>query len=343
MEKLFLRKKSRDVTIYEIKGDGAGSRMKNPSPLKRFIVTTAETREICNSPEIIGMEFKRKLSDGLTKAMAALPPECRFGDFPDDTVCVLHFLRGGLVFNLTEVLHRAFGFNRHYSSFITSQRYRRGSNWHIKYDQYRKLSFPQKDINFFLGDVVATGTTLENGLEIVFKFCRDNRKNIRNFILFTIGCERTEQILERYHKRFSRHFDYENTYVFYVEGKFSIPAAKTDFRVCLPGTDLVRKPALLSPEFEKSQSEKLSYPLERCVVYDISSRAFDFPVHIGDVLDYWKALGKSGMSFKDAYKERWGEPPANTHKGSLAEFARRRMREIKNEIAGGKRPVNLER
>jgi len=294
MNYLIKKVRKKDFSLYRIGPDGWG--------IKRYIISTPQTRKLCNIPEVMGFEYISVLQKGMKGILRNLPFQC----FDDKSVCALHFLRGGLNFGLPFLLNRVYGFNRHFSSFITSQRYRKKGKWSIKLDQYRKFSIP-KDANIFLGDVIATGTTLENGLGILYRRCKEEKKNIRNFIVFTIGCYKAEKILEKFDRLFKKSFDYQNTYLYYLEGRFGLPEKRKDFRICLPGTDLIRYPALLSPEFELSQYERISYPLERCTIYDVGSRSFECLTHLEDVIGYWKKLSNTGMTLYEAYKERWPE------------------------------------
>jgi hypothetical protein len=294
MDYLVRKLRKKDFSLYKIGPDGKG--------VKRYVISTPQTRKICNSPEIMGFEYIDLLQEGMKKILENLP----FHNFDDKSVCILHFLRGGLNFGLLFLLNKVYGFNKHSSSFITSQRYRKKGNWSIKLDQYRKFSVPQ-GANIFLGDVIATGTTLENGLRRLYRSCKEEKKNIRNFIVFTIGCYQAEDILEEFDKLFKKSFNYQNTYLYYLEGRFGLPEKRKDFNICLPGTDLIRHPALLAPEFELSQYERLSFPLERCAIYDMGSRAFECLTHLKDVADYWKELSLTGMTLYEAYKERWPE------------------------------------
>jgi hypothetical protein len=83
---------------------------------------------------------------------------------------------------------------------------------------------------------------------------------------------------------------------------------------------------LVSPEFALSQYEDVSYPLERCTIYDAGSRSFDIPEYMHDVLDYWeqmKKLAERGFTLFEAMKERW--PEAGWE--SFDQFSEERIRE----------------
>jgi len=292
MDKLLKIKSSSKAVAYEI-----SPRQK----IKRYVVSTPFTRSILNKPEIIGFDYIKNMRAGVLETLKLFR---QFEKYGDKNISVLHFLRGGLNFGLFNMLNSAYGFNRMSASFITSQRYKKRADWFIKDDQYRKFSIPD-DAVIFIGDVLATGTTLDNGLEILRKQCLSEDKNIRRIVMFTIGCRRAEEILEKYHDIFRKNFDYEETIIIYFEGRFVVPQNKNDFTICLPGTDLVKKNALLTCEFAKSQSEKVTYPLERCVVYDVGARAYDCMTHLDDVIDYWRKLSHTGMTLKEIYEERW--------------------------------------
>ena len=194
------------------------------------------------------------------------------------------------------------------SSFLSSQRYLKENEWVIEDDKYHRFTF--RDGSYiFIGDIVATGSTLKNGLEAVYKYCEDKGVSPRGLVLFTIGSDKAEDVLEEYHKLFSSlSKTYEKTIVVYTEGIFKTADENTTFRIKVPGTDLIRQDCLVTPEFEVSQYNSLAYPMERCVVYDGSSRSFEVEKHIKDVLEYWKeqrAWARNGLSLWDAYNERW--------------------------------------
>jgi hypothetical protein len=115
-------------------------------------------------------------------------------------------------------------------------------------------------------------------------------------------------MLGKYDKLFRQAVpDYEVITVVYLEGKFKLASFDDNLRIKIDDTDLLRHPALLSPEFELSQYENVSYPLERCVIYDGGSRSFNASKHLAEVKEYWERLGSSGMTLEEALKERWPE------------------------------------
>jgi hypothetical protein len=96
--------------------------------------------------------------------------------------------------------------------------------------------------------------------------------------------------------------------VVYLEGKFNVAEEGTNLKIKIPGTDLLRTGALVTPEFALSQYEDISYPIERCTIYDAGSRSFDIQEYLHDVIDYWaqmKKVAERGFTLYEAMKERW--------------------------------------
>ncbi len=304
MQYLKLLFKNENISYYEIKGDYEGH-------LRRYIFSTAETRKICNQPEVLGCEYTELLELGVARGIKYFPEKNVIASIPDTSISVLTFLRGGLNFGLRNALHRAFGFNKHTSSYMTSQRDRdKKGRWFIRDDQYRKFKVPH-DATLFIGDIVATGVTIANGLDIILKHAKKNNTPIRKIFFFTIGCHKVEKVLEDFAAKCREAFGGEcKPYVVYIEGKFKLADSKTKLKINIPGTDLLRYPALLTPEFELSQYDGVSFLLERCTIYDGGSRSFDVAEYNGDLRDYWgkvNELAKKDFTLFNALKERWPE------------------------------------
>ncbi len=280
------------------------------SPTERYVLSTPQTRDICNKPELLGVPYTEALCQGMATGMACAPFRSLLAEHPQQSLCVLHLLRGGLNFELRRALHLAFGHGRHGSAFMSSQRFVEDGCWGVAEDSYRKLDIPN-DAVLVVGDVVATGVTLENGLEVVRRHALDIGATLRAMVFFTIGGPRAEDVLGRVHQRFQESFPgYERTCVVYLEGRFALADEQTPLRVKELGTDLLRRDALMAPEFELSQYEALGHPLERCTIYDAGSRAFAVHGYMHDVLAYWHEMAKlahDGLSLRDAIVERWPE------------------------------------
>ena len=278
--------------------------------IKRWVVSTPTTREICNRPEVFGVEFSRGLQAGVRAALETAPFREDLETVSQSRLCVMNFLRGSLSFGIREAMYDALGTNRHVTCFMSSQRYRKDGRWHVKEDMYRKMDIPAGAV-LLVGDVVATGVTMSNGLDVISEHLEKNDIGPTGIVFFTIGCHKAEKALQAFHERFADvRPDYVGTHVVYLEGKFSLVDSRTPLHIALPGTDLIKLDALLAPEFELSLYDALPYVLERCVIYDAGSRAFDLPEYLEDVLHYWeqmRRLSKRGFTLREAMRERWPE------------------------------------
>lgn len=280
--------------------------------LEAFIVSTPESREICNNSLTVGVRYTTLLEAACAHALRALAAAKRWS-FHEEKTVVLHLLRGGLNFGLRGALGTAFGWNRHASSFLSAQRVRSSTDpneWFISESGYQKLHLPDS-AEIIFGDVVATGTSLEYALEQLISLVQAEKKQVRSILFFTIGGARSEAILTKIDTECRRLFpSYKGAAVVYLEGRFAVAEDNTPIRIKYTGTDLLRRDSLLAPLFIKSQFENPAYPLERCTIYDAGSRAFWLPEYFADLLDYWQGtakLAEAGVTFKELLQERFPE------------------------------------
>lgn len=294
--------KQPEGAVYEVKGHLSGL-------TRRFILTTPETRAICNNPRVLGIDYTRKLQKGCEFALRNLVNSAGLNLKEKETV-VYNILRGGLNFGLRDSLADAFGWNSHSSSFISAQRRRCKDNpdeWEIVEGDYHKLYLkPVSSIVF--GDVVATGTSLEHGMEILLDEVKRTAVSIRNIVFFTIGGIKTEEILSDISVRLKEICpEFEGCYIVYIEGRFVVPDENTPIHIKITGTDLIKREALMAPEYIESQYEQATFPLERCTIYDAGSRAFLVSEYADDLLEYWKEVKKladEGVTFAELVSER---------------------------------------
>ncbi len=296
---------SGDAAWYAIRGGPA-------EHIERYVVSTEPGRTVCNLPELAGVAFSRTLGRAMRTALRTAPFRSAITETPEHRICVLSFLRGGLNFDLRGALADAYQMNNHVSAFMSSQRSRVEGRWQVREDMYRKLRIPASAV-LLVGDVVATGTTLANGLQVLFEHLEAIDSSLERLVFFTIGCRKLEDHLAAFDAKCRERFSgYQGSVAVYLEGRFTLAEGGLELRIAIPGTDLVKPRALLAPEFALSQYEALSYPLERCVVYDAGSRAFDVPHYLEDVLEYWRELrnlARRGWPLLEALRERWPDTP----------------------------------
>lgn len=290
--------------IYQIKDDVK-------TPVNRYVLSTPQSRAICNDPLVMGYEYTEKLEQAcasfLRLAKSATPLALE-----EKRSVVFNILRGGLNFGLRGALASAYGWNNHSSSFVTAQRARvteGAEQWYITEDEYKKITFPER-AQVIIGDVVATGTSLRHGLEIMVQEAVKQGTELGSILFFTIGGPKSEERLIEADAACRKHFpNYEGTYVCYLEGRFFVPTVESKVTIKITGTDLMRCNSLMAPEFIESNFSDPAYPLERCTIYDAGSRAFQVHEYLEDVIDYWtKVLEQSkSMSFNEVMAERFPE------------------------------------
>ena len=284
-------------------------RMDTGKSIDSIIASTPETRAIANDPRVMGIDYTRRLADACSHVLKDLG-ENGLTCLEEDETIVFNILRGGLNFGLREALADAYGWNCHGSSFISAQRARDDESpeqWHIVEGEYAKVCMP-KTASIVVGDVVATGTSLEYAMRALVGEAERQGTNLRSVVFFTIGGPRAEEILKATDAMCRQKFPgYEKTTLVYLEGCFTVPVPETPLRIKITGTDLLRRDAVMSPEFIDSQYDDPSFPIQRCTIYDAGSRAFWTPEYLEDLNDYWakvKALADTGVSFRELLVER---------------------------------------
>ncbi len=314
--------------LYRIEGDD--------SRINRYVASTKQTRDICNQPEIIGVKYTRRLQQAVTLALKGFPV---VDVFTRDNKTWEHiFLRGGLNFGIREALHDAYGYNRHLTAYQSSQRACQDGKWGVFEDKYRKPITIPENSTLVLGDVVATGTTCEHGLNGIVEQLSQSEGSISNVVFFTIGGDNTERMLERFADNLAQQGQRPNVYVVYFEGRFGLVEEGHNLRIGIPGTDFVRtdETSLLAPEFEISQGERKSNVLERCTIYDAGSRAFDVKIHVDDVIEYWggvEGLADQGFTLREALLERM--PTSGCSDGvEYIERIRERWQNVPDQLEG---------
>ena len=299
--------------------------------VKSFVVSTKGTREICNKPEIVGMDYTERLRKAVEFALVHLP-DPDLSTISDRKIWELVLLRGGLNFGIRNALYFAHGHNLHQRAFLSSQREKTDEGaWVITEGFYQKpVVVPQRS-TLIIGDVVATGTSLENGLKTIGKDLGEG--TIENIVCLTIGCSEAERILAGFVESLEAKQGYRaNASVVYFEGRFGLVGEDHNLNIGLPGTDFTRfgEGCVLAPEFIASQYENPAHPLERCTIYDAGSRAFEVGIHVEDVIEYWEqvaGLAREGLTYNELVRERFPQytPPPQTETPTLLQVCEERL------------------
>ncbi|MGM0441304.1 MAG: hypothetical protein ACQEQC_02680 [Elusimicrobiota bacterium] len=320
----YITRKFKDelVSIYRLNGN-------NSEDIEKYMASTRYTRDFMNYPEIVNIDFTDKMRKGIAAALTGINHLKSLSSIDSRTVNVYHILRGALNFQVSQALNEAFGYKWHSSSYISSQRVLKEGEFEISEDFYRKFIVPD-NATIYCADIVASGVSLDNALKYLDAFMDSQEYSLKNFIFFTIGCGKVEKILSKWHRIFKEKYpDYQDTVLCYLEGKFALAGEDTPLYNTMPDTDLLRNyklGALLTPEFEYSQFEKLIVAMEACVIYDGGKKGFEPENHIREVYGFWKkqkqAALRENISLWDEYNARFPldkyfEDIENLKKGSF--------------------------
>lgn len=289
--------------------------------LKVFMASTPETREVCTKPEIIGQKLEEDMKKGIAKVIALLTPLINKEIGARYFVDHLNIHRGGDNFDVRYGL-RNIGYEpiRHH---VYSQRKKiktknkktkKTSEKWITVQDFTKLfsegNTPPRDIDFFSGDIVATGVSLETALSGTLDRMKDNGHRLNSFYFFTIGGQRTEEVLEKVVKEYGAVLtDNFKMRIIYLEGRFGIASEETPLAIKTVDTDLLsyHEGAIITPEFAKSLLDSPTNLLEVCVIYDGGKRLNTWPAHYHEVIEYWdqlRARAEKGLTLYEAFRER---------------------------------------
>ncbi len=323
----YITRKFKDelVSIYELNGGNRGD-------FYKYMASTRYTRDFMNYPEIVNINFTDKMRKGIAAALTGINHLKSLSSIDSRTVNVYHILRGALNFQVSQALNEAFGYKWHSSSYISSQRVLKEGEFEISEDFYRKFIVPD-NATIYCADIVASGVSLDNALKYLDAFMDSQEYSIKNFVFFTIGCNEVENILKKWHRHFKEKYpNYQSTILCYLEGKFALSRADIPLNNTMPETDLLRSyklGALLTPEFEYSQFEKVIIALEACVIYDGGKKGFEPENHIKELYGFWKkqkrTAGEKNISLWEEYNARFPldnyfENIDNLKKGSVEQF-----------------------
>jgi len=292
-EKLVRKFKDEAVAVYLLEGE------KGANDFKRYVVSTRDTRDLMNYPEIINCDFTNLMQNGITNALKGINILESLSTINSKSVNVYHILRGGLNFKVSDALRKAFGYKWHSSSYISSQRVLKEGKFEISEDYYRKFIIPD-NATVYTADIVASGVSLNHGIEYVNNYLKSKNFKLKNIIFITIGCIEAEKVLSKWHRIFTESFPaYEKTILVYLEGRFALATKNTPLHHFLSDTDLLKNyklGALLTPEFEHTQFDRVIIGLEACTIYDGGKKGFEPVNHIRDVLDFWEKQQETAES-----------------------------------------------
>lgn len=311
---------------------------------RSFVVSTPETRKLVSDPFVCGADYRNALRRAAVGTFRSPPFHAFLKDLPDAKLNVLHFLRGGLSYQLLEALNDL-GFGHAQASFMSSERAflkNEGlgkEHWVIQKDQYIELTL-QPDSVLFMGDICATGSTLKSGLAKIaqrysglaweelpdfvqnhlvrdIKHADGDKKpglkgSLKRLVYVTIGCKNAETVLKQYHSFFKSVFPgFEGIDIVFVEGIFHVADESAPKINGWIGTDLVPwQMDAVAPEYVDHLQQNPLVALEQCCIYDGGSRSFNPAFYWQELKAYAEKVQKSLDAGKSAFEliaDRWND------------------------------------
>ncbi len=167
--------------------------------LRRMIISTSQTRELCNNPLILGEKYKVLLTDAIGAALKLSPIKEEILSLDPHGLIVLYILSGGLNFDIQKPLYEL---GRKCTITMQSeQRLRKpDGRWEIYKNSYAKKHIPKykKSITVLSGDVCASGKSLSYGLGFqIAQFISNDLKDEILGDLYTDGTLSSNERLTR--------------------------------------------------------------------------------------------------------------------------------------------------
>lgn len=271
---------------------------------KYYVVTSASTRRLLNTPEVVGFENYDCMCN---------PTKVVLDYFNKKGLItkanILTILRGGLNYPLEESCFRV-GIPVNDMSFLSCERVFEGEVITGLDIKYKKLSIINKG-SLVIGDIIATGDTLVKCLKYIMKEYRAKGASLRNIIFFTVGGNMGITVLENLTEEFREYWpEFEGFYVVYHEGIFSTYKDKGVTGINLPFVDFYWKDGVLAPEYRERTLNDDDALFEKCTIYDGGARRYEIPEHYKEVVEYWESLDKIAdkVDFAAFTEEKIGYP-----------------------------------
>lgn len=249
-----------------------------------FVVSSPESCELMANPGVVGYPCLQALEPTTTAMLGYMK---RAGKL--DNPHILTILRGGLNFPLEQGCFDQ-GVTVRSTDFVTCERVIENgviTGLEIKYEKL----IPERDATILIGDIVASGETLEQCMPLVAARYKEVGGSIKRVIFFTIGGTKAIPLMEHMTVELRKLWpDFEGFACVFYEGIFTVYEDKGVTGVNTPDIDFGWQGGAVSPEFRNHVMESPLALFEKCIIYDGGARRFEIPNHILEVSEYWEEL-----------------------------------------------------
>jgi hypothetical protein len=270
---------------------GVACKIGKYGPVDVLVASSRPSIEIINTPECVGAEFQGKLSKALGNVVDFLLDEPLGSMLSACPLDVIYVLRGGLNFNLHQVLRDATGTDPEVS-FISSQRIEGIDGFQIGETGYSKWSIQNSSV-LCIGDICATGTTLTHLINAAISRYRIEEKALRHLLVISIGTANLMNLLAEAALKLKHLWAnmFEGVTAVFLEGIFTLyHSHPLLLKSHLSNTDFFRKDSPRSIQLEIEALKSPTTLLERCAIYDGGSRSFEPALYLNNLARYWQLI-----------------------------------------------------
>ena len=298
--------------------------------LNHYLVSTLETRDICNDPLICGVTYTRKLQSACLRILQTYP-EYNSNSFYELNATVVCPYKSGLPFDMRDLLANAFNWNNIIIYFC---------EWNEKKDcsdsnQELSSEIIPAQTQIFWGDVFVRNQQLKQIMDKLLFRISIQKTSIEHILIICFGSCETHKLIHEYAYRIQQiNSSFTGIDLFFLEGCFNIH--KDDNSSDEYKNTQSRYEAHMTPEFIHSQYDMPFYPLEQCVLYNSVARAYDIPHYISKVIEYWESIrtkASQGVSFESLLKNHFPGLDASKYgKQNLLSLAEQHITKLKRVL-----------
>lgn len=274
-----------------------------------YVASSPVSCELMANPGVVGYTCLQALEPSTTAVLNYMN-----GDGKLDNPHILTILRGGLNFPLEQGCFNL-GITVRSTDFVTCERVIENgviTGLEIKYEKL----IPEQDATILIGDIVASGETLEQCMPLVAARYKEVGGSIKRIIFFTIGGTKAIPLMERMTVELRKLWpDFEGFACVFYEGIFTVYEDKGVTGVNTPDIDFGWQGGAVAPEFRNYVMNTPLALFEKCIIYDGGARRFEIPNHIEEVAEYWHELAAVAeqSSLPEFLAEKLGYTPGVTY------------------------------
>ncbi|KUL25798.1 hypothetical protein [Actinoplanes awajinensis] len=255
-------------------------------PVDVLVSSTPATRRLLTSPHLVGDQYSQALRTGVRDALSMAVAE-----IPDLRTAltrtrseVLNILRGGLTFGVASAVEAVSG-TPPMVGFIGTDR--QAGALRIDYERWEDADGGA----LVLGDIVATGSTVDLALRTVLDRSARTGRRIPHIVVVTIAAAPGVAAIERLVNSYAATLPAPpRATVIALESIFRLPENGAAAEFPQAPFDFLRGTTATTPEFEWERLTTMGSLLEKCVVYDGGLRAFAPTGHLDFRAAWWTAF-----------------------------------------------------